>query len=157
MASKGAAPRRFSALLLPGAVFSFLCLEVFNANTLFWHGARPWFHDTYSAYDYVIGLIVAAIIVGLANVRLPMPGEHLTRAIHILAGTTFGLYLYHFPLLCFFGSILSGQVESAPRRLLLFSLTLGVALALAHMTERWKIPLSGASAKLSATFPEFAR
>jgi peptidoglycan/LPS O-acetylase OafA/YrhL len=78
----------------------------------FWHPNTHWLPPGYSAYDYVLGAIVALFIVGLANVRLPMPGARVERAVRGLAATTFGLYLLHYPLLNFFGTV----VQDRPAR-----------------------------------------
>ena len=57
-----------------------------------------WLPGGFSAYDYIVGMLVALFIVGLANAPLPMPGAAVQRLIRFLAGTTFGLYLMHYPL-----------------------------------------------------------
>ena len=54
----------------------------------------------FSAYAYIVGALVALLIVGLANAPLPVPGAMVERPIRFLAGATFGLYLLHFPFSC---------------------------------------------------------
>jgi len=67
-----------------------------------------------------------------------LPGTTVERLVRVLAGTTFGLYLLHFPLLNFFGTVIPGPAEHALHRVLVFGLTLGVAIALAHIIEQQK-------------------
>jgi peptidoglycan/LPS O-acetylase OafA/YrhL len=67
-----------------------------------------------------------------------MPGFRFERAVHWLAGASFGLYLLHYPLLNFFGAVIPGPADGAMHRVLLFVLALGAALALARLTEQQK-------------------
>jgi peptidoglycan/LPS O-acetylase OafA/YrhL len=55
-----------------------------------------WLPFDYSAYDYIVGVLVAVLIMALANVRLPTPRNTLESSIRWLAGTSFGLYLLHY-------------------------------------------------------------
>lgn len=73
-----------------------------------------------------------------------MPGSFVERPIRFLAGTTFGLYLLHFPLLLFFGTVIPGPADRTSHRVLVFGLTLGVAIALSHVIEQQKRPLKRA-------------
>ena len=95
----------------------------------------PW---QFSAYDYIVSALVAVLIVGLANAPLPMPGAAVERLIRLLAGTTFGLYLLHFPLLLFFGTVIPGPADRPMHQMLVFGLTLGIAIGVSHMIERQK-------------------
>ena len=88
------------------------------------------------AYAFIVGALVALFIVGLANAPLPMPGAMVERPIRFLAGTTFGLYLLHFPLLLFFGTVIPGPADRPMHQMLVFGLTLGVALAVSHTIEQ---------------------
>ncbi len=134
-------PQRLGPVLALGAIGSIIGLEMIGGQKLFSVVHTPWLPFDFSAYDYVVGLTVAVLICGIARSRLPMPGKKLTGAMHALAGTTFGLYLFHFPLLNFFGSVLPGEPTSLSHRVLLFTLTLGTALATAALVERRKSTL----------------
>jgi peptidoglycan/LPS O-acetylase OafA/YrhL len=73
-----------------------------------------------------------------------MPGVAVERRIRFLAGTTFGLYLLHFPLMYFFGTVIPGPPERLTHGLLVFGLTLGVAISFSHVIEQQKGPLKRA-------------
>ena len=138
---KDVIPQRLGPVLALGAVGGFIGLEMIGGQKLFVVTHTLWLPLDFSAYDYVVGTIVAILLCGIARSRLPMPGKKLTVAVHALAGTTFGLYLFHFPLLNFFGSVLPGEPASLSHRVLLFTLTLGTALAAAALVERRKSTL----------------
>ena len=90
---------------------------------------------------YDIGAVVALFIVGLANVRLPMPGRRFQQVVRGLAGTSFGLYLLHYPFLNFFGTLVPGPPEDNLHRVLVFALALSGALGLASLIEPRKAGL----------------
>ena len=97
---------------------------------------RRGFQASYpTAYHYIVGALAALFVVGLANASLPMPGAAVERLIRLLARSTLGLYLLHYPLLNFFGTVIPSQPERAMHRMLVFGLTLGVAIALAYVIE----------------------
>jgi peptidoglycan/LPS O-acetylase OafA/YrhL len=73
-----------------------------------------------------------------------MPGAAVQRLVRFLAGTTFGLYLLHLPLLNFFATVIPGPPDRATFRILVFVLTLGVAIAISHVIEQQKGPLKRA-------------
>jgi peptidoglycan/LPS O-acetylase OafA/YrhL len=132
---------RQAAPLAFAVVAAFAALEVLGGRQLFDEAATPWLAFGYSAYDYVVGAFVAVFILALANIPLRLPGYREHRLIRWLAGTSFGLYLYHYPLLNFFGTVVPGSPDEAMHGLLVFGLTLGVALPLARLTEQWKNPM----------------
>jgi len=134
-------PRRCGAPLALGAVAAWTGLEAFGGEDLFQHPVSSWASwvpNSYSAYDYIIGALVALFILGLANAPLPMPGAAAQRLIRFLAGTTFGLYLLHVPLLNFFGTVIPRPAGRPIHQLLVFGLTLGVAIGFSHIIEQQK-------------------
>lgn len=131
-------PRRLGAPLVVLSLTAFVALEALGGQQLFWHPNTPWVPSAYSGYDYVLGVLVALLIVGLANSQLSVRGARFERVVRWLAGTTFGLYLLHYPLLNFFGAIIPGPADGAMHRVLVFGLALGGALALARLTEQRK-------------------
>ncbi len=135
---RAALPRAWGTTLAFGAITGFIGLEALGCRHLFQQSRSPWLPGEFSGYDYVISGFVALFIVGLANAPLPMPGAAIERLIRFLAGTTFGLYLLHFPLLNFFGTVIPGPAGGGSHRILVFGLTLGVAIALAHVIEQQK-------------------
>lgn len=120
------------------AVAAFVVLEGLGGQQLFWQAHTPWLQSEYSAYDYVLGAIVACFIVGLANTRLAMPPPAAVRLIRWLAGTTFGLYLMHYPLLNFFAAVVPGATDAALHQVLVFGLSLGGSLTVARLAEQRK-------------------
>jgi peptidoglycan/LPS O-acetylase OafA/YrhL len=133
-----ALPRQLGGPLVLLSLTAFLGLEALGGQQLFWHPNIRWVPPDYSGYDYVLGALVALLILGLANAKLPMPGFRFERVVRWLAGTTFGLYLFHYPLLNFFGTVIPGQPDEAIHRVLVFVLALGGALTLARLTEQRK-------------------
>jgi len=112
-----------------------ITLEALGGERLFWHPAGQWLPPGYSAYDYVIGTLVALSILGLADLRLPVPGARVERVVRWLAGTSFGLYLFHYPLLNFFGTVVPDLPDETMHRIFVFALALGTAVGLAHVIE----------------------
>lgn len=136
-------PPRLARPLPIVCLAGFIALEALGGERLFWHPSSGWLPPDFSDYDFVLGALVAAFIIGLANVRLPMPGHRLERLIRGLAGTSFGLYLLHYPLLNFFGTVVPGPSYGAVHRVLVFCLALGGALGLARLIEPRKAALKG--------------
>jgi peptidoglycan/LPS O-acetylase OafA/YrhL len=135
---RSAAPNGSGRSLVVLSLVAFVGLEMVGGQKLFQYPETPWLPVNYSGYDYIVGSLVALLIVGLGNSRLPMPGIGFERAVRWLAGTTFGLYLLHYPLLNFFGTITPGPPDGAMHRALVFGLTLSVAIALARLVEQRK-------------------
>ncbi len=119
----------------------FFALEALGGEQLFWHPRNEWLPPNFSAYDFVLGALVALFIIGLANVQLPMPTARFERLVRGLAGTSFGLYLLHYPLLNFIGTVVPGPPDRALHRVLVFGLALGGALGLASLIEPRKAAL----------------
>jgi peptidoglycan/LPS O-acetylase OafA/YrhL len=128
-------PRPLGGSLAVVCLAGFIALEALGGERLFWHPSGGWLPPDFSAYDFVVGAVVALFIVSLANVRLPMPGRRLERLVRGLAGTSFGLYLLHYPLLNFFGTVVPGPPDRTLHRVLVFGLALGGALGVASLIE----------------------
>jgi peptidoglycan/LPS O-acetylase OafA/YrhL len=128
-------PRQLGRPLVFVCLAGFIALEAFGGQRLFWHPSSGWLPPDFSAYDFVLGALVALFIIGLANAQLPMPTARFERLVRGLAGTSFGLYLLHYPLLNFFGTVVPGPPDGALHRVLVFGLALGGALGLASLVE----------------------
>jgi peptidoglycan/LPS O-acetylase OafA/YrhL len=132
---RAAIPKHLGWPLIVSSLAGFVALEASGGQSLFWHPETLWVPPDYSAYDYILAALVALLILGLANAPLPLPGARLERIVRALAGASFGLYLLHYPLLNFFGTIVSGPPDGGVHRVLVFGLTLGCGLGLASLIE----------------------
>jgi peptidoglycan/LPS O-acetylase OafA/YrhL len=132
---RAALPRRLGLPLVFVCLAGFIALEALGGERLFWHPSSGLLPPDFSAYDFVLGALVALLIIGLANVRLPMPARRFEGLVRGLAGTSFGLYLLHYPLLNFCGTVVPGPPDGALHRVLVFGLALGGALGLASFIE----------------------
>jgi peptidoglycan/LPS O-acetylase OafA/YrhL len=128
-------PRQLGRPLVVVCLAGFVALEALGGEQLFWHPSNGWLPPNFSAYDFVLGALIAIFIIGLANVQLPMPRARFERLVRGLAGTSFGLYLLHYPLLNFFGTVVPGPSDGALHRVVVFGLALGGALGLASLIE----------------------
>ena len=135
---RAAVPLPWAMPLVFGSAAGLIALGALDGQQIFRQAATPWLPPFYSALDYIIGALAALFIAALANAPLLMPGMAAQRVIRGLAGTSFGLYLLHYPLLHFFGTVLPGPPDRATHRLLLFGLALGGSIALAYPIERRK-------------------
>ena len=81
-------PRQLGRPLVVGCLAGFIALEAFGGERLFWHPSSGWLPPDFSAYDFVLGALVALFIIGLANVQLPMPRARFERLVRGLAGTS---------------------------------------------------------------------
>jgi peptidoglycan/LPS O-acetylase OafA/YrhL len=105
---------------------------------LFLRASAPWFTDQYSAYDYIVGGLVAAFILGLSRSPLPQPTQRVAQVIRWLAGASFGLYLLHYPFLRFFSDVLPWSHDTWTYRIALFALSLSASIGLARVFEQTK-------------------
>jgi len=137
-------PRQLAAPVALGAVAVFIGLQAAGGEQLFYTANSLWLPTGFSLYDYIVGVLVALLFLGLANASLPVPGAALQRPIRFFAGTTFGLYLLHQPLLNFFGTIIPGPPERAMHGFPVIGLSFVLAVAIAHVIERQKGPLKRA-------------
>jgi len=134
-------PHRLARPMIVASAAGFIALESLGGQQLFWHPDSDWLPPSFSAYDYIIAALFALCITGLANAQLPVPGGRFASVVRRLAGTSFGLYLLHYPLLNFFGTVVPGQPAEALHRIFVFGLALGGALGLASLIEPRKAAL----------------
>jgi peptidoglycan/LPS O-acetylase OafA/YrhL len=128
-------PRQLGRPLVLVCLAGFIALETLGGERLFWHPSSGWLPPDSSAYDFVLGALVAVFLIGLANVQLPTPPARFERLVRGLAGTSFGRYLLHYPLLNFFGTVVPGSPDATLHRVLVFGFALGGALGLASLIE----------------------
>ena len=103
------------------------------------------------AYDYGIGLLVAAQLLGVHAVA-PVIWRGLrliSRPVAWLAGASFTLYLLHYPLLHFIAAASPWPADHWARRVLVFLLPPLVALVVAAFTERRRTAWRRAIARLA--------
>lgn len=89
------------------------------------------------AAKYVVGFLVACNVLGFAAMRQPSLAP-IARPIRWLAGMTFSLYLFHYPLLHFFSAILPEEVPAVWRAIAIMGGALVAVAALAPFTEHKK-------------------
>lgn len=125
------------------------------------HGAPPHlqlgeaFDRPEIGQDYLVGFLFAANLMGagvLAPALTRLDATGAGRLVRFLAGATFTLYLFHFPLMQFLHVLAPFPVTSWRSRVLLFGGTLVLVLALAQVTERRKEPWRRAFATLLGAF-----
>ena len=131
-------PEKMGPILAGIAASAFLALELAGGQQLFLRASTPWLTDQYSAYDYIVGVLVAVFILGLSRSRLPEPSRRIGVVIRWLAGASFGLYLLHYPFLRFFSDVLPWSHDNWTYRIVLFALSLSASIALARIFEQTK-------------------
>lgn len=91
-------------------------------------------------YDYFVGLMFAGHVVGVRalGVGLPVVPEPVQRVIRWLAGTTFGIYLFHYPVLHMLAAVLPWPVGTGASQLAIALLGGAVVLVLARLAESSK-------------------
>lgn len=90
--------------------------------------------------SYFIGALVALHFIGVSaiSVRLEKIFRSLSRPINIMAGYTFALYLFHYPLLQLFGAVAHNVGVAELRLPIVLGGSLFVILVLGSVTERRK-------------------
>lgn len=90
--------------------------------------------------DYIIGGAFALHLLGVRALAPSFPAlpARIAAAIRWLAGCTFGLYLFHFPILYCIAATMPLPVDSIAGRLTTFFGSLALALTLARLTESRK-------------------
>ena len=137
-------PRQLGAPVALGAVAVFIGIHALGGEQLFHRANSPWLPPGFSPYDYIVGVVIALLFLGLANAWLPTPGAAVERPIRFLAGTAFGLYLLHQPLLNFFGTIIPGPPGRPMHGLPVIGISLVLAIVFARVIEPQKGPLKRA-------------
>ncbi len=107
---------------------------VFHWTELKWSYATPFLSD------YTVGILAAAHFTGFAAVshRFAKPLGLFAARIHYLAGFTFSIYLFHYPLLQAITAVTGGIADPATRNSVIVLGTLAVIAALGTVTEMKK-------------------
>jgi peptidoglycan/LPS O-acetylase OafA/YrhL len=146
--ARRAVPARFGWALLVGSLLIYLLLAVSGAGPGFgrivdatlladrWLG---W--SKLAGWKYVLGLLVTMNILGFAALSERISFGRCAPAIRAVAGMTFTLYIFHYPLLSFFSAVLPGPPPGLARCIEIGVLTLLSVAAIAQVTERQKEPL----------------
>jgi peptidoglycan/LPS O-acetylase OafA/YrhL len=111
---------------------------------------------SWSPYDYLVGVLVAANILGFHAVGDSVIGllQPLKPAIRWLAGLTFSLYLFHLPLLQVYRAISPWSGGDWRNRIFLVVVTLSSIAVLSSVTERRR---GGLRDWLGRTIPDGGR
>jgi peptidoglycan/LPS O-acetylase OafA/YrhL len=109
--------------------------EIFVKERLYW--------SQYFLSSYVIGVLATINFIGALSIepllrKLLSPFE---KTIRYLAGCTFALYLFHYPLLQFFASMCHVLNLQNQQKFITIGGTFAMILILARLTDRLKNPL----------------
>ncbi|MEA2756782.1 MAG: hypothetical protein QOJ54_3071 [Aliidongia sp.] len=103
--------------------------------------ARPWLSNSAEFLsNYVTGILFATLLVGLAAIAADFAGPlyRFQKSIRYLAGMTFALYLFHYPLVYFLRAVvLATHLERLSAPIVTGGTLIAVAL-LAEVTETQK-------------------
>jgi peptidoglycan/LPS O-acetylase OafA/YrhL len=113
-----------------------------------------YWHHWEILYDYITGILFAISVVALDAFggKLPTVAGTLQKPIQWIAGATFAIYLFHYPLGYFLMKSLGFTPDSVPKTFLLALIVLGTCFALAEVTERRKLAYRAAIESLLASF-----
>ena len=94
----------------------------------------------YFIASYVVGFLVGLNILGFMALaeRLKCESGALIKAVNYLAGYSFSLYLMHFPMLLFFGALISSWLPDPARNLAIIACSLVSIWIFGHFTEQKK-------------------
>ncbi len=129
-----------------GSALAYVLLRMYMIPNLIyaWAGTNlaDWFFWTDIPFisDYIIGIFVAMHLIGFSAIahRFAKPIGSIGVYIRYLAGFTFSLYLYHYPLLQFFAAVTTDVPNSLTRSLIIVLGTLGAVYGLGLVTESKK-------------------
>jgi peptidoglycan/LPS O-acetylase OafA/YrhL len=125
----------YQSLGLPGYLLwrtEKLLTEPFVTNQLVW--------SKDFVGNYVVGMLVAANFVGFWRIcgTFDAPLQRFRRPIRFMAGFTFSVYLFHMPLLHFFGALVQHDAASPASQAFILLATLASVLLLGLVTEQKK-------------------
>ena len=132
-------------ILFAGSILAYLALSLSGAGprlglyldqTLLADRWLGW--SQLAGWKYLLGLLVAANILGFSSFADRVSFGSWAPLIRAAAGTTFALYLFHYPLLSFFGAVLPGPGPGLLHCLEIGALTLLCVLGLSQISERQK-------------------
>jgi len=150
-------------ILFAGSIVLYLVLAVSGAGPAFGRYLdATLLHDRWldwsrlAGWKYLLGLLVAFNILGFSAFAHHVSFGRATVLIRAAAGMTFALYLFHYPLLSFFGAVLPGPLPGLLRCLEIGGLALACIVGLAQITEgqkhRWRRLLDRAWPKRALQF-----
>lgn len=137
-------------LLTLGTMVAYLVFHLTNCPDRLLALTREWFGQSFVndqlkwsgpfLSDYAIGTLVALHFHGVTAVapRLSRVFVKLQRPIRYLAGYTFAVYLFHYPLLQFFAAATTGMTSPSLRRGIVLGFTLAAVWAAGAVTEQRK-------------------
>ena len=143
LASRRRIDRAAGWSLAAGGLILVVALEVWAT----WKGLRHpplpiYFHRREICLDYLIGLGIAAHLLGMHAVAPSLAAllRPVARPVNWAAGATFTLYLFHFPVAQCLASLSPWRLGSVQATAMILVGTLGVVLVAAELTERRKEP-----------------
>ncbi len=111
-----------------------------HLESIFLWSELKWSYATPFLSDYVTGALVAIHFLGFSAISHRFSGliTPLGRTIHHLAGFTFAIYLFHYPLLQFFAAMTGGIASPSIKNAVILLGTLATIYALGTVTEMKK-------------------
>ncbi len=148
VATRGIVNERIGWALFLGSIGMYVLFHYFEVpdriswRTNAWLGPDFGFSSDF-LNSYVIGALVAANFVGMAAIQHRIAGivRLYERPIRFLAGYTFSLYLFHYPLLHFFAAVVPFDHSMPLAITIIIGATLGTVLIVGTFAEQAKTPL----------------
>jgi peptidoglycan/LPS O-acetylase OafA/YrhL len=130
---------RIGAVLLGGTFVAWIASEVIaNRYDLRHIGPSVWVHRDQLPHDYAIGLLFAAQLIGFVAVSHLVSLERFAAPIRWLAGATFTIYLFHWPIAQCLTTIVPWPPAAWQTRVVMFPVLLLILFIIASVTERRK-------------------
>jgi peptidoglycan/LPS O-acetylase OafA/YrhL len=155
---------RMGWALFLGSIAAYCVFHYFDVPARFSWRTNAWLGPNFAwssdfASSYVIGALVTVNFIGLAAIqhRAASVLRTFERPIRFLAGYTFSLYLFHYPLLHFFAAVVPFDHSKPVVATMILSATLGTVLIFGTFAERAKKPLRKSLSRWSSRLADTRR
>lgn len=148
VATRHVVGQRMGWALFLGSITAYVFFHYIEVPDRLWWRTNAWLGPDFGfssdfLSSYAIGVLITANFIGMAAIQNHVAGvlRLLERPIRFLAGYTFSLYLFHYPLLHFFAAIVPFDHSTLLAITMILGGTLGTVLILGTFAERSKRPL----------------